>query len=403
MSRTGALVGNGFSGHSGNGSSKTWVNDQKGVGNVKADRNADGMARMVRRLVITAAALAMPVVALAGVKVAEQEDFTLELGMRLQARMAYDVVPGLNGTTDGLRDFMVRRARLKANGKMLTATYGFEWKIDGTDQVGSSPAAAVENAWIQYPLGGGIELKAGLYDQPFSRDRLTSDSRQLAVDRGLVSGVPDALGLADNVVGFQFQGKPFFKGRGGFAIGAFDNRTIAGRYQDRPLVVGRIDANFGSTKDIYQDAHFGTDKWYSLGVNGSYQTIETAANSDSTTTSAIGVDGMVDVPVATSRVFVRAEFNTIRQDPAGSGATIDTRTWMAEAGALVLHERLQPFIRFDEVRLDSQVGGAITDVTYVGLNLYRKGHSLKFQGDLRLQANTTESVDGARVQAQLDF
>jgi hypothetical protein len=357
---------------------------------------------MVRRLVIAAVTLAMPAVALAGVKVAEQEDFTLELGMRIQARMAYDAVPGLNGTTDWLRDFMVRRARLKANGKMLTATYGFEWKIDGTDQIGASPAAAVENAWILYPLGRGVELKAGLYDQPFSRDRLTSDSRQLAVDRGLVSGVPDAIGLADNVVGFQLQGRPL-QGRAGYAVGLFDNRTIPGRYQDRPMVVGRIDANLGSTKDVLQDAHFGTESWYSLGLNGSYQTIETAAGSDSSTTSALGVDGMLDVPTAAGRVFVRAEFNTIRQDPSGPGVTLDTRAWMAGAGLLVLHDRLQPFIRFDEVRLDSQVGGAITDVTYIGLNLYRKGHSLKFQGDVRLQANTAESLDGARVQAQLDF
>jgi phosphate-selective porin O/P len=370
---------------------------------VKADRVVDTTAPMFRGLLLLALTIALPSGALAGVKVAEQDDFTLELGMRLQTRMTYDGVTGSGGSTDGQRDFMIRRARLKANGKMLTATYGFEWKIDGTDQVGSTPSAAVENAWIQYPLGRGVEVRAGLYDQPYSRDRLTSDSRQLAVDRGNVSNVPDGLGLADNAVGFHVLGKAF-KGRTGYALGLFDNRFISGPLQDRPMVVGRIDVNLGSTKDVYQDAHFGTDKWYSLGVNGSYQSIETAASSDSfNTRSAVGVDGMLDIPTAAGRVLVRGEFNTIRNDPAGPSVAIDTRVWMAGAGLLVLDDRLQPFIRFDEVRLDPAVGGAKTDITYVGLNLYRKGHSLKFQGDVRLQANTNEPVDGGRLQAQLDF
>jgi phosphate-selective porin O/P len=355
----------------------------------------------VRGLLLLALALALPSSALAGVKVAEQEDFTLELGMRLQARMAYDAVAASGGATDWQRDFMVRRTRLKANGKMLKASYGFEWKIDGTDQTGASPSAQVENAWIQYPLGRGVELKAGLYDQPYSRDRLTSDSKQLAVDRGNVSNVPDALGLADNATGFEFLGKAF-KGRAGYTVGLFDNRFIAGRYQDRPMVVGRIDVNLGSTKDVFQDAHFGADSWYSIGVNGSYQSLD-SLNGAGSKNSAAGVDGMIDIPTAAGRMFVKSEFNYIRVDASGPRVPLDTRVWMAAAGLLVLHDQLQPFIRFDEVHLDAQVGGAKTDITYVGANLYRKGHSLKFQGDLRFQANTGESLDGGRLQAQLDF
>ncbi len=369
---------------------------------MKPNHDEQGVARMIRGFLLVVVTLALPASAPAGVKVVEQEGFTLELGMRLQARMAYDALTGTGGTTDWRRDFMVRRARLKANGKMLTATYGFEWKIDGTDQVGSTPSAAVENAWIQYPLGRGVEVRAGLYDQPFSRDRLTSDSRQLAVDRGTVSNVPDALGLADNAVGFHFLGKAF-NGRAGYALGLFDNRFIFGHGQDNPMVVGRLDLNLGSTKDIYQDAHFGTDSWYSLGLNGSHQKLGTIAGTDSSANSALGVDGMLDIPTAAGRVFLKGEYTAIRRDPVGPGTGTGTRTWMVGGGLLVLDERLQPFVRFDEERRDPAVGGAKTDITYLGLNLYRKGHSLKFQGDLRLQANTGEALDGARVQAQVDF
>jgi hypothetical protein len=364
---------------------------------VKADRVQRHAVTLPGVALLLAALVVLPGTAMSGVKVAETEGFSLELGMRLQPRLEYYRL-----ANDWNRDFMIRRARLKANGKMLDATYGFEWKIDGTDQnlaTAAGQQAAVENAWMSYPLGRGVEIKAGLYDQPFSRDRLVSDSRQLAVDRGDVSNVPDAFGLADNATGFEFLGKA----KGGkiyWQAGLFDNRRIAGRFQDQPMVVGRLDLNFGSTSDVYQDAHFGTSKWYSLGVNGSYQPLEGVSGSDSLTLSAAGIDGMLDIPTRMGRLFVRGEASTVISDPAGAGSSIDTRQFMAGAGLLILNERLQPFIRFDEVRRDN---GPTTDITYVGLNLYRRGHSLKFQGDLKFEANTDESLDGGRIQAQLDF
>lgn len=365
---------------------------------MKADRRGTLAVAVVGRLALLGLLCGLPVPAWSGVKVAESEDFSLELGMRLQPRLEYEHL----SSTDWQRDFLVRRARLKANGKMQNAIYGFEWKIDGTDQVGASPSAQVENAWIQLPLGGGIDLKAGLYDQPFSRDRLTSDSRQLAVDRGEVSNVPDGLGLADNATGFEFLGKAA-KGRVSYAAGLFDNRKIGGRFQDRPMVCGRVDVNLGTTSDVFQDAHFGNDSWYSLGINGSYQTIENGAGNDSLTNAVAGVDGMLDIPTRAGRLFVRGEVSAIKVDPSGAGPAIDTSEWMLGAGLLVLDQRLQPFVRFDEVRFDALAGGGKRDITFVGMNLYRKGHSLKFQGDLRLQANSGEALDGARVQAQMDF
>ena len=362
---------------------------------MKADRVRHSAVRRIAGAFALAALVALPAGAWSGVKVAETEGFTLELGMRLQPRLEYTKLG-----SDGVRDFMIRRARLKANGKMLDATYGFEWKIDGTDQIGASPSAQVENAWMSYPLGRGVEIKAGLYDQPFSRDRLTSDSRQLAVDRGNVSNVPDAFGLADNATGFQFQGKAS-KGKVVWAAGVFDNRFIAGRLQDTPMVVGRLDLNFGATSDIYQDAHFGDGRWYSLGLNGSYQPIETPSGTDSMTISAVGIDGMLDIPTRLGRLFVRGEASSITRDYENLLlSTIETRQWMAGAGLLILEERLQPFIRFDEVRYENAPN---TDTTYLGMNLYRRGHSLKFQADVKFEANTDQSLDGGRLQAQIDF
>ena len=356
-----------------------------------------------RGLLILAALSVVPAVARAGVKVFDSPDHTLELGLRLQPRMEFDRVPVAGGSVEGQRDFMVRRARLKANGRMLTATYNFEWKIDGTDQIGATPSAAVENAYVQCPLAKSVELRAGLYDQPFSRDRLTSDSKQLAVDRGEVSNVPDALGLADNVVGFEFLGK-LKEGRALYTAGLFDNRFITGRLQDMPMVVGRLDLNLGSTKDVLQDAHFGADKWYSIGLNGSYQgSIENAAGADDSSNAAGGVDGMIDVPCGKNyRLLVKGELNAIRTEEHGRTDQHNSTVRMIGVGLLV-GQRFQPFVRFDQVRGDTWARGGRKDITFVGANLYQRGHNLKLQGDVRFQAATRDAVDGGRLQLQIDF
>ena len=105
----------------------------------------------------------LPAAASAGLKVYDSKDLTLELGMRLQPRMEYEFVSLPAGGTDTRRDFMVRRARLKANGLIQGVSYGFEWKIDGTDQFGAAPVAAVENAWM-----GSTPHRAAILDDAYT-------------------------------------------------------------------------------------------------------------------------------------------------------------------------------------------------------------------------------------------
>jgi hypothetical protein len=335
--------------------------------------------------------------------VLEKDDFSLDVGLRIQPRMELE-----RGSTPAWRrDFLVRRTRLKAGGKMHGAQYKFEWKIDSTDRNGATPSASVENAYVQYPLVAGVQVRAGLYDLPYSRDRLTSDSRQLAVDRGEVSNVPDAVGLADNGIGFHFLGK-VHGGRAEYAVGLFDNRvlTSAGATQDWPMVVGRVDLNFGATKDVYQDTHFGDDTWCSLGLNGSYQGgIENGGGTGDGSSAAVGVDGMIDVPAGPGRLCARTEFNNVSLVPAvtPNRNSDDTLVWMAGLGYLMFGERLQPIVRFDQVWPDDARGGSSRSIAYAGLNLYQNGHSLKVQGDVRFESATGHPVDGVRLQAQVDF
>ena len=357
----------------------------------------------MRRWLALAALMSIPATALAGYKVYEKDDQSLEVGMKIQARMEYSRIPAVGGGTEWLRDYMIRRARLKLNGKMQGVTYYMQWKLDNTDQVGVTSTAAVEDAYLQYPLKANLSARLGLYDAPFSRDLLTSDGKQLAVDRGVVSAVPSALGLVDNVVGFDLRGS-MKEGHAQYVLGAYDNRIIAGRRQDIPMIVGRVDLNFASTKDVYQDAHFGGDKWYCIGLNGNVQSsIDGAVAQDSTTTEAAGADGMIDIPFGRGRLMLRGEVNAIRQVVIGPATDKNGTVMMLGGGYLIMHERLQPFVRWDRIQGDTPIGGTPRDITYAGANFYQKGHSLKFQGDLQFASGTGQSVDGGRLQAQIDF
>jgi len=358
---------------------------------------------------VLSSALMFSAPASAGYKVAETEDFTLELGLRLQPRLEYQRVP--NGG-EFVRDFLVRRSRWKANGKMKKALYVFEWRIDTTDGALTSPVIGLENGYITYPVGAGIDLRMGIYDQPFSRDLLTSDSKQLVVDRGAVSAYPSALGLADNAVGIQAMGK-VRGGRAQYAVGVFDNRTIvlvpappAGSpaRQPVPMVVGRLDLNLSSTKDVFQDAHFGDERWFSIGVNGSYQgELENVAGADGGSRGAAGIDGMADVPLGPGRLLVRSEFNVIEATAPTGGNSLDTRVWMAGAGFLLFDQRVQPVVRFDQTLPDDAARIESRNTTYAGINFYKKQHNLKLQADVRFDSGTGDSVDGGRIQAQVDF
>jgi hypothetical protein len=355
------------------------------------------------------------------VTVVDTEDFVLKVGMRMQPRLSFS--KGLSADESEVvwrRDFMIARSRLKLAGKMANAKFSFEWRFDGTGRgaglVNEALATAVENMYIQWPLAGPeFQVRAGLYDQPFSRDRLTSDSKQMGVDRGIVSGTASFLGMADNVIGVDLRGS-VADGRYWYAVGVFDNRTIEGPLQNQmPMIVGRVDLNLGSSKNVYRDAHFGDDSWYSIGGNFNYQSkLEDDAGNDEGENSAFGFDGMIDVPVNEMRVLVRGEVNSIGVKAPTGGDTVRNNVWMLGGGWLFWDQRLQAIVRFDQILTKEE--GLIPDLPFlediidgsgnimmVGLNLYQMGHNLKIQGDLSFASGTGDSVDRGRLQAQIDF
>jgi hypothetical protein len=103
------------------------------------------------------------------------------------------------------------------------------------------------------------------------------------------------------------------------------------------------------------------------------------------------------------RIMARGEVNAIRQVAIGPAADRNSTVWMLGAGYLTMKERLQPFIRFDRIQGDTPIGGTPRDITYTGANFYQKRHHLKLQGDLQFVSGNSQTLDGGRLQAQIDF
>jgi hypothetical protein len=170
------------------------------------------------------------------------------------------------------------------------------------------------------------------------------------------------------------------------------------------MFVGRLDFNFGSSKNVYRDAHFGSDSWYSLGLNGSYQaSIQDSTGADQGLNAAVGVDGMIDVPAGPGRLLAKAEVNHVHTEATQGGDKRDRTVWMVGAGYLFLDQKLQPVVRFDQLHPDEADGERVTDITRVGLNYYQRGHNLKIQADVGFMEGSGDPLDELRVQAQIDF
>jgi hypothetical protein len=199
-------------------------------------------------------------------------DITFKPGARLQVRYLHESFTDNN-------EIAIQRFRLKGAGQAWKAKYGLELKIDNTGRTGANPSAAVENGWIEYPLLPSLAARAGLYDVPFSRDALTSDSKLLFMDRSLIKDALTSFGLADNGIGALAHGRPL-GGHLEYALGVFNNDRFDGlgtssRRTGSLMPVARFGVDLldpeapGGYAD-YRESYVGSGKRLGLGVNGAW-------------------------------------------------------------------------------------------------------------------------------------
>ncbi len=344
----------------------------------------------------------------------ESGNITFKPGLRVQVRYTYD-------DTDGNNDIRINRLRLKGGGDVFgLAKYYTEIKIDSQGKSGGgNGSAAVENGWLDFTVIPDLDVRVGLYDVPFSRNALTSDSKLLLVDRSLIKDELSSLGLADNTVGVLAHGRPF-GGRFEYSGGVFSNEkfeagdTNAGKNSDELMPAGRIvvhllDPAKPRGYGDYRGSYIGQGQRLAVGTNFAYlgSARDGAVGAEEFDLYAWGVDLFFNLGAFT----LEAEYDQFKQNMSGGSPNIKGDGWYVQGGYLLppvlsSFPSLPPIeiaARYQELDPDDTVGGDKQWWTTVGFNIYIREHHLKIQTDYTFKSEQGTNVENNLFQTQLQF
>ena len=331
------------------------------------------------------------------VKIGKQGEF--KLGLRTQFKYSYS-------EPDKSNDFMIRRTRLKAEGSIYQNTrFKLEWKIDDVGQEGKNPSAQAEDiSFFIDNLHPNVQIRMGLFDAPFSRDGLTSDSKLLFMDRSDVFEQYKSEGLTDNTVGVSFYG---FAGKHvEYHIGIYDNEKWDNA-TTQLMPMGRLVLHvLDREKGEYQAAYPGDDKNYlNLGASfGTLGNIET----DHDTLDLRGLE--LDLFIGLKNGFsFQGEFGRInRVDYADGGPDINSEGILAQSGYILPSKigpgKVQLAYRFQSYDPNKNISNDRYKKHSFGLNYYLTGHNTKIQADYTITVfDEMDNLNAFQIQYQVDF
>lgn len=366
-------------------------------------------------------------------------DFSLNIGGRLQTRFTYEFESDTDGdgaSQDDLPNFDTPRARLwfKGNAFDPALTYEFQFDVAGdvpkgsvapttvvtgvdfsnsttttasTSFSGSDRLVELKDAYLNYEISGkALQVKAGQFKAPYSRQQMTSSGRQMFVDRAptdrfFAPGRQKGANLWGSFLGEKDDLLEWY-------AGAFDGEGENLVNNDEGLMwVGRLAVNpFGGM--AYSEADLRAEEnrgkfLMAVAVNGWYHQDDgrTAANADSWSIGA-------DVAAAYMGFFVGAEAHYRENDRSTPPSDMRLTGWHGELG-YNFTPQWNVAIRYSEVDWDNPTSNSADREYLVGVGYFWHEHNLKFQLDFGRVENrftTFSSVDDQtvlRLQAQLIF
>ena len=280
-----------------------------------------------------------------------------------------------SGGDDGQQGFQMRRFKLKGDGWIADPKLEFKYSVEFNRD---SNEALVEEANISYDFGG-VELIGGRYKGPFAFDELMSSSRQMAVERALVTeqfttGKMEGVGL-----------KTGFGDNGSFQVmlsdGANGGEGGNGDFNESSAdfaVTARGDLVIGNSKVVKDYTSWGEDE---AGLNlGAAVHHEVGQSGDGQTAAALDsftrftVDALYNS--AGLSLFGAAYLET--QDAPDGVVESDPFGFLAQVGYNI-DDKIEPFVRYEFI--DPDTGGDEISLITAGFNYYLKKHAAKFTLD----------------------
>lgn len=377
-----------------------------------------------RAVALTLAAIALPLAAAAqppaatagwdkGFFVRSQDDrFELKIHGRVQTRFTYEKPEG----GDYESAFSIPRARIALQGNAYTPSLKYKLQLDF-----GKGGAALKDFLVDYRIVDGLlYVRAGQWKRPFSRQQLTSSSRQEFVDRASTDKEFDAgrdIGIA---LHNNYEKSPELE----WAVGIFNGTGEKGRFSggvlvdpatgagsvisggfsnvpDRfdPELVGRLGYNYGGIKGYSEADLEGGALRFAVAGNAA---MSFDANDTNDSRIRTGVDGIVKLHGASLSAALYMAWDQQKEHLKSS--TLSRVGMHAQVGYVVAG-MFQPVLRYAHIWPDGPDND--TQELLAGLTAYLFGHSVKLQADGGAQLIET-SADQlkdwlVRTQVQVSF
>jgi len=334
---------------------------------------------------------------------------------QLQVRWALNNASGQGAATPNafpgtLYGMEVRRAKLKFAGHVIDPSWQYTLQLAVDHDTASDGEFEVEDAIIGKAFDNGILLWVGQFKLEFSREELTSSTRQLAVDRSVINeffNLDRSQGVRIQYTGDQFRLAGVYSDGATNRWGGFD----LGSGPPATAFTGRVDwlaaGDWGQFKDfqgwrggtfgamIGAAIHYQKSKYGALNAMGVFSNPRTERFTWTIDTQLEG-DGW--------NLFAYVLGNHLSDDAAGS-ATADQLAFVVQGGYM-LSDKWDVFARYEWGDLDnntspSEIATAtgLTDISIItiGTNYYVLKHTAKWTTDIGVGLDPVPTPRGLGV------
>lgn len=331
------------------------------------------------------------------------ERFSLRIGGRIMLRFSHE---------DRTPDFRTRAARVRFDGHVFDKwlTYRLQLNVAGDEAdttvsgatvSSSNELAETKDAYVDAAFATSLNLRAGQFKVPYSRQAITGQARMQFVDRAVTNQVfgrgrdvgmmlhGTGLGERDDILEWR--------------LGAFDGEGENRTNDDAGLLwVGRVAAHpFGAV--AYRESDVGQSDSVRLAIAANAWVHQDDGHANAGDDWAIGVDAAL----RWRGLFILGELHW-REDARAPGPDAEALGWLVQLGWFVVPDTLELGVRTAHVDWDHNGDGdaALREYLFV-VGWFSHAHDLKVQVDFghveEHAGDRDDNVDGWRLRVQLQL
>lgn len=302
--------------------------------------------------------------------------FRLNVGGQIQFRWIFNYQDEDSADNSDTAGFQVRRTKLIFDGHIADPKLTYKIVLAGDREDG---AVEVEDVIVGYKMDNGLSISFGKFKIPFLHEELVSSTKQLAVERGIVTEF-FTLDRSEQVqLGYSTD---MFKAAVSLNDGADEEFSTIGDDPVEIAIAGRVDVKLAGDWKQFDDysSQPGDDMGIRVGAAAFYSAGEGDIAGGSSPSDANYFAWTIDGQVEVGGLGVSGAFIGGHIDPDGDGEDRDMFGASIQAGYAITKE-LEPFGRFEWLDDDADATDDLIALT-VGANYYFKGHNAKWTNDV---------------------